>query len=159
MKIYIHKIKKLISKNIEFFLLFILIIIAGTSTQIYNFNKEKTIQNFISLSNNIYFQKSLEHIFNNLKPKYRNISHKVSKGESFNSILKKYEISNKEIRKINTTLSKLKNKNKLKINQVIKFTIERSKNNKISYLLYPVSKTKRIEINRNLKMIHFIIEK
>ncbi len=151
MKIYIHKIQKLISKNIEFFLLFILIIIAGTSTQIYNFNKEKTIQNFISLSNNIYFQKSLEHIFNNLKPKYRNISHKVSKGESFNSILKKYEISNKEIRKINTTLSKLKNKNKLKINQVIKFTIERSKNNKISYLLYPVSKTKRIEINRNLK--------
>ena len=78
MKIYIHKIQKLISKNIEFFLLFILIIIAGTSTQIYNFNKEKTIQNFISLSNNIYFQKSLEHIFNNLKPKYRNISHKVS---------------------------------------------------------------------------------
>ena len=143
--------QKLISKNIEFFLLFILIVIAGTSTQFYNFNKEKTIQNFISLSNNIYFQKSLEHIFNNLKPKYKNISHKVLRGENFNGILKKYEISNAEIIKINNALSKFKNKNKLKTNQIIKLTVEQSKNSKITYLLYPISKTKRIEINRNFE--------
>ena len=125
MKIYINKIQKIISKNIEFFLLFVLVVIAGATTQIYNFNKEKTVQNFIVLSNNIYFQKTLEHIFNSLEPKYKNINHKVSRGESFNSILKKYGASDKEIGKINTTLLKFKNKNKLKINQVIKFTIEK----------------------------------
>ena len=151
MKIYIKKIQKLMSKNIEFFLLFLLIVIAGASTQIYNFNKEKTVENFIALSNNIYFQKTLEHIFNNLEPKYKNITHKVSRGESFNSILKKYGASDKEIRKINTTFLKFKNKNKLKINQVIKFTIEQSENKKITYLLYPISKTKKIEITRDIK--------
>jgi len=151
MKIYIKKIQKLMSKNIEFFLLFLLIVIAGASTQIYNFNKEKTVENFIALSNNIYFQKTLEHIFNNLEPKYKNITHKVSRGESFNSILKKYGASDKEIRKINTTFLKFKNKNNLKINQVIKFTIEQSENNEITYLLYPISKTKKIEISRNIK--------
>ena len=151
MKIYIKKIQKLMSKNIEFFLLFLLIVIAGASTQIYNFNKEKTVENFIALSNNIYFQKTLEHIFNSLEPKYKNITHKVSRGESFNSILKKYGASDKEIRKINTTFLKFKNKSKLKINQVIKFTIEQSENNEITYLLYPISKTKKIEISRNIK--------
>ena len=151
MKIYIKKIQKIMSKNIEFFLLFLLIVIAGATTHIYNFNKEKTVENFIALSDNIYFQKTLEHIFNNLQPKYKNITHKVSRGESFNSILKKYGASDKEIGKINTTFLKFKNKNKLKINQVIKFTIEQSKNNKITYLLYPISKTKKIEITKNIK--------
>ncbi len=151
MKIYLIKVQKFINKNIEFFFLFILIIFAGTSTQIYNFNKEKTVENFITLTNNIYFQKSLEHIFDSLKPKYKNISHKVSKGENLNSILKKYGASDKEIRKINNALSKFKSTNKIKTNQTIKFTIEQSKNNKITYLLYPISPTKRIEFIRNIE--------
>ena len=57
MKYNLSKIQKFISKNIEFFLLFTLVIFAIFSTQIYNFNKEKTISNFINLTNNIYFQK------------------------------------------------------------------------------------------------------
>ena len=96
-------------------------------------------------------QKSLEHVFNNLQPKYQIIEHIVSKGENLNSILKNYNISDKEIKKINTSLSKTQNSNRLKINQVIKFTIDQAENKKIVYLLYPVSKTKKIEITRNLK--------
>ena len=151
MKIYLRKIQKFTRKNIEFFFLFVLIIFAGTSTQIYNFNKEKTVENFITLTNNIYFQKSLEHIFDNLKPKYKNISHKVSRGENFNSILKKYGASDKEIRKMNSALSKFKSANTLKTNQIIKFTIEQSKNSNITYLLYPISRTKKIEFIRNIE--------
>ena len=124
MKFYLGKIQKIISKNIEFFLLFSLIIFAILSTQIYNLNKQKTIRNFIALTDNIYFQKSLEHFISNLHPKYQTIKHLVSKGENFNSILRNYNISDKEIKKINATLLKVQNSNKLRINQVIKFTIE-----------------------------------
>jgi len=155
MKVYLGKIQKAINKNIEFFLLFTLIIFSILSTQIYNLNKEKTIRNFITLTNNIYFQKTLEHVFNNLKPKYQTINHLVSSGENFNSILKNYNISDKEIKKINTALSKVQNSNRLKINQVIQFTIDQSEDKKIIYLLYPVSKTKKIEITRNLTENHF----
>jgi len=156
MKIYINKIQKLISKNIEFFLLFTLVIFAIFSTQIYNFNKEKTISNFINLTNNIYFQKSLEHIFNNLQPKYKIIEHTVSKGESFNSILNSYKISNKEVKKVNTALSKIKYSKRLRVNQVIKFKVDQTGDTKIVYLLYPVSKTKKIEITRDLEKNIFL---
>ena len=150
MKIYLVKAKKIILRNTEFFLLFLLIFFAIFSTQFYNLKKQKTVKGLISLNENIYFQKSLEHILNNLKPKYKTIKHNVTSGESFNSILKDYDISDKEIKKINTTLLKLQNSNRLKVNQVIKFTIDQSKNKKIIYLLYPVSKTKKIEIKRNI---------
>ena len=158
MKFYIGKIQKIISKNIEFFLLFSLIIFAILSTQIYNLNKQKTIRNFITLTDNIYFQKSLEHFISNLQPKYQAIKHLVSKGENFNSILKNYNISDKEIKKINAALLKVQNSNKLRINQVIKFTIDQSEDKKIIHLLYPISKTKKIEITRNLKENHFVIK-
>jgi len=156
MKYNLSKIQKFISKNVEFFLLFTLIVFAIFSTQVYNFNKEKTIRNFINLTNNIYFQKSLEHIFNNLQPKYKIIEHTVSKGESFNSILNSYKISNTEVKKVNTALSKIKYSKKLRVNQVIKFKIDQTGNKKIVYLLYPVSKTKKIEITRDLEKNIFL---
>ena len=93
MKFYLTRIQKIIVKNIEFFLLFALVIFAISSTQIYNFNKEKTIRNFINLTDNIYFQKNLGHFISNLKPKYQTIEHIVLSGESFNSILRNYNIS------------------------------------------------------------------
>ena len=156
MKFYLNKIQKIIVKNIEFFILFTLIVFAISSTQIYNFNKERTIRNFIILSDNIYFQKNLGHFIDNLKPKYQAIEHVVLSGESFNSILRNYNISEKEIKKINSTLLKIQNSNKLKINQVIKFTIEQSANKKIISLMYPISKTKKIELTRNLTNNNFI---
>ncbi len=156
MKYYLNKIQKIIVKNIEFFILFTLIVFAISSTQIYNFNKERTIRNFIILSDNIYFQKNLGHFIDNLKPKYQAIEHVVLSGESFNSILRNYNISEKEIKKINSSLLKIQNSNKLKINQVIKFTIDQTADKKIISLMYPISKTKKIELTRNLTNNNFI---
>ena len=156
MKFYLNKIQKIIVKNIEFFILFTLIIFAISSTQIYNFNKERTIRNFIILSDNIYFQKNLGHFIDSLKPKYQAIEHVVLSGESFNSILRNYNISEKEIKKINSTLLKIQNSNKLKINQVIKFTIDQTTDKKIISLMYPLSKTKKIELTRNLTNNNFL---
>ena len=156
MKFYLTRIQKIIVKNIEFFLLFALIIFAISSTQIYNFNKEKTIRNFINLTDNIYFQKNLGHLISNLKPKYQTIEHIVLSGESFNSILRNYNISEQEIKKINSTLLKIQNSNKLRIKQVIKFTIDQSSDKKIINLIYPISKTKKVELSRDLKNNNFI---
>ena len=72
MKFYLSKIQRIIIKNIEFFLLFSLVIFAVITTQIYNLNKERTIRNLISLTDNIYFQKNLEHIIKNLNPRIKN---------------------------------------------------------------------------------------
>ena len=156
MKFYLSRIQRFIVKNIEFFLLFTLVIFAISSTHIYNLNKEKIIRNFITLTDNIYFQKNLGHIINNLKPKYQTVEHVVSKGENFNSILRNYKVSENEIKKINVALLKAQNSNKIKINQVIKFTIDQSKDKKVIYLLYPISKTKKIELTKNLKDNNFV---
>ena len=156
MKLYLDKIQRKIVKNIEFFLLFVLILFGILSTHFYNLNKEQTERNLISVTENLYFQKNFEHFINSLKPKYKRIQHVVSKGENFNNILKNYNISSNEITKINNALSKIQKSNKLKINQVIKLTVDQSEDKKIIYLLYPISKTKKIEITKNLKTNDFV---
>ena len=69
----------------------------------------------------------------------------------FNSILNYYEIPLKEINNVKKILSKNNNLNKLKNNQVIKFTVELNDSKKIINFLYPVSRTKKIKIVRNIK--------
>ena len=156
MKFYLDKIQRTIAKNIEFFLLVVLVFFGILSTHFYNLNKERTERNLISITENLYFQKNLEHLINSLKPKYKRIQHVVSKGENFNNILKNYNISSNEITKITNALSKIQKSNKLKINQVIKLTVDQSEDKKIIYLLYPISKTKKIEITKNLKTNNFV---
>jgi murein DD-endopeptidase MepM/ murein hydrolase activator NlpD len=118
--------------------------------QTFNFIKEERKKHLFDVLNNIYFEKTLHIIFNNLEPKYINIEHKVSPGESFNSILTKHKIPLKEINKIKKELAKKNNLNKLKTNQIIKFTVDVSDSKKIISFLYPVSRTKKIKVVRNL---------
>ena len=143
-------IKKVIIKNLEFTFLILAIIVTIFSVRIYNVNKNVINQNYINLINNTYFQKSISHVFDNLKPKFLNIKHKVSKGETFNNILNKYNIPQSEIHKITKILSKEIKINNLKPNQIITFTIDRSKNNKITSFLFPVSRTKKIQLTTKL---------
>ena len=151
MKFNFNKINLKFKKNIEITFLFFLILVSIISTQIYNKNKEKVNNNYINLFNNTYFQKSLEHVFQNLEPKYINIEHKISRGESFDGILKKYEIPEYEVKKIKKNF---KNKNiftKLKTNLIIKLSIDQSKNNEITEFLFPISRTKKILLTKNLE--------
>ena len=122
----IPNLKKVLEKNIGPILLGTLIALSIVTTQIYNLNKKTINNNYISLINNIYFQKTINHGLNNLSPKYKNIEHKILPGESFDKILKKYEIPEIEIKKINKILSKKNNLNKLRTNQILKFTIDQS---------------------------------
>jgi murein DD-endopeptidase MepM/ murein hydrolase activator NlpD len=144
-------LKKIIKKNSEITFLFFLMFIAVLSTKFYNQKKEALNENYKNVINNIYFQKSINHIFDNLSPKYKNIDHKVSKGETLHKILKNYFVSNDEITEIKKNLDENYNLNKLQANQVIKLTINPFGDKKIASFLFPLSRTKKIQLTRNLK--------
>ena len=82
----LKKTLKLIKKNIEITFLFLLLIVTITSTTFYNNDKKIVNKNYRNIVNNIYFKKTINHIFDSLIPRYKNIDHKISKGETFNKI-------------------------------------------------------------------------
>ena len=145
-----NKIIKIIKKNIEITFLFLLLLITISSTHIYNNKKILIDENYKDLINNIYFQKSINQIFDNLVPRYKNINHKVSSGEMFDKILNSYSIPSEEINQIKKKLNSDYDINNLKPNLEIKITIDQSNNKKITSFLFPVSRTEKIQLTRNL---------
>ena len=145
-----NKIIKIIKKNIEITFLFLLLLITISSTNIYNEKKVLIDENYKNLINNIYFQKSINRIFDNLVPRYKNIDHKISSGETFDKILNNYSIPNEEINQIKKKLNSDYNINNLQPNLEIKITIDQSNNKKITSFLFPVSRTEKIQLTRNL---------
>jgi len=145
-----NKIIKLIKKNTEITTLGLLLLITISSTTYYNNNKKLINKNYKDVINNIYFQKSVNQIFNKLTPRYKSIDHKISNGETFDKILKNYSIPIKEILEIKKNLNSDYNLNNLKTSLDIKFTIDQSSNKKITTFLFPISRTKKIQLTRNL---------
>jgi murein DD-endopeptidase MepM/ murein hydrolase activator NlpD len=158
-KINLSKIRLLISKNKELFLLIILFIFSITITQIYNLNKKQINKNFYKLINNTYFQKNLRHIFDDLKPRYEITEHIVKQGETFDKILKKYQLPENEIKKIKKHLIKEGNINSLKTGQKIKFTIDKLNKTSVVKFIFPISRTKKIELSRDLSLDIFTSKK
>jgi len=145
-----NKIIKLIKKNIEIVFLFLLLAVTIVVTTFYNNKKILVNTNYKDVINNIYFQKSINQILNNLTPKYKIIEHKISSGETFNKILNDHSISSKEILEIKENLNSDYNLNNLQTNLEIKFTIDQSNNKKIISFLFPLSRTEKIQLTRNL---------
>jgi murein DD-endopeptidase MepM/ murein hydrolase activator NlpD len=146
-----NKIIKPIKKNIELFFLFLLMIVTVVSTSFYNNKIELIDKNYKNIINNIYFQKTITHFANNLAPRYKSIDHKISSGETFDKILNTYLIENDEIIKIKKELNSEYNLNSLKTNLNIKFIIDVSNDKKITSFIFPVSRTKKIQLIRNLE--------
>jgi len=121
-----------------------------SSTTFYNNNKMLVNKNYKDVINNIYFQKSVNQIFDNLTPRYKSIDHKISNGETFDKILKNYSISKEEILEIKKNLNSDYNLNNLKTNLDIKFTFDQSNNKKIISFLFPISRTEKILLTRDL---------
>tara|TARA_B100000945_G_scaffold4715_1_gene3977 strand:+ start:123 stop:1424 length:1302 start_codon:yes stop_codon:yes gene_type:complete len=147
-----------ISKNLEFIFVLILIIISIAITFIYNSSKNYSEKQYINLLNNLYFKKTANNFFNDLSPKYQKIEHIVQKNESINSIFKSNNLPDLEINLILDSLKTNKIKNILKINQKILFTINKS-NNKLSELIIPISKTKKIKLARDFSTNEFNLSK
>ena len=151
MIINLNNILRLVKKNIEIVFLFLLVIITILSTTFYNDKKKLVKKNYKEVINNIYFQKTINHIFNNLTPRYKNINHQILSGETFDRILNSYLIDTKETIKIKEKLNTDYNLNNLKTNLSIEFIIDESNNKKIISFLFPVSRTKKIQLTRNLE--------
>jgi len=147
----LKKVQKLIKKNLEISFLCLLILFTIVLTTFYNDSKIRINENYKDLINNIYFQKTVNHIFDNLTPRYKNISHKVSNGETFDKILSSYSITDDEIKKVKKELNTDYNLENLKTNLDIKLIIDVSNNKKITSFVLPVSRTKKIQLTRNLE--------
>ncbi len=155
MKLNLRLIQFKILKNFEFFFVLLLILISIILTQLYNTSKNHTEKEYIKVLNNLFFKKTVKNIFDNFSPKYLNIDHIIVQNESLNSILNKYEIDDKELKLISNELQSKLKKYTLKVDQKISFTINK-KNNKISKLILPVSKTRKVLFSRDLETDNFI---
>ena len=146
--------KNKIKKNFEIFSLICLILIITISTIYFNYkksNEQKTYSNFID---NVYFNKSLNYIIQNLEPKYKKVKHKIKSGETFDKILETYLIDKKEIIKIKNSLEDNVNLNKLNTKQIIEFSLDKT-NNKVVEFTYQVSNTQKIFLKRDIKEDNF----
>ena len=142
-----NKFKKKLSKNTEIIALSLLLITTILSTTYYNFNKKKIFENYKNILNNVYFKKTINHIFENLEPKFKTVIHKIEEGETFDKILKTYAIKEDEISNIKNNLSKKINLNKLKTSQKIQFTLDQSDNH-LKEFIFQVSNTEKIYLTK-----------
>ena len=145
-----NKIIKLVQNSTGIISVLLLLIISIFSTVLYNNKKEQINKNYKDVISNIYFQKSITYIFNNLTPRYKSINHKISAGETFNKILSNYLISSDEIAEIINELNSDYNLDNLKANLKIEFIIDQSSNKKITEIVFPKSRTEKIQLTRNL---------
>ena len=139
-----------LKKNFEIFALIFLILSAALFTSYFNYKKKidnRTYNNFID---NIYFQKTLKTLIENLEPKFEKIRHKIQSGETFDKILNDYNVDKKEIIKIKKSFSKKINLNQLKTKQTIEFTLDKT-NNKIVDFTYQTSNFEKIFLKRNIQ--------
>jgi len=150
----INILKSKIKKNPEIFSLFILILITVISTSYYNYSKNKIYDNYKIIINNIYLKKTLNHVFNELEPRFKKINHQILEGETFDKILEAYLIKKPEIAEIKGKISKKINLNKLNPNQKIQFTIDQS-SSQIKEFIFQISSTEKIYLSRNTKKEEF----
>ncbi len=144
----IKKIKTKIKKNLEIFSLILILLITATFTSYYNYNKKKITNNYGDLLDNVYFKKSINHLFNNLEPRFRKIEHIVDVGETFDNILEQYSVNKFEIQQIKNELSKKIDINRLQLNQKFHFTVDQT-SSLVKEFIFQVSKTEKIFLSRN----------
>ena len=142
--------KNKLIKNFEIFGLIFLILIASISTGYFNYSKKNKNEIYNNFIDNVYLKKTLNHIVENLDPKFKKIKHKIKSGETFDKILENYFIEKKEIIKIKNSLKKKVNLNKLNTNQIIEFRLDKT-NNKIEEFTYQISNIQKIYLKRNIE--------
>ena len=150
----INQIIKKINKNTELVALTIVILITVLFTTYYNDNKKKINNNYKNIINNVFFKKTINHLVNNLEPKFKKIDHKISLGETFVGILESYSISQAEIKEIKKKLSKKININKLSKGQKIELTLNQS-TNLVKEFIFKVSNKEKIYLNRDINTDKF----
>ncbi len=149
-----QRLKTKIKIKNEIFLLFAVLTITIISTAYHNYSKKKTANNYKEIVENIYFKKTLNHIFSKFEPRFKKISHKIEFGDTFDSILNQYSLNKDEIKIIKKKLSKKINLNNLNTNQKIYFTIDQT-NDSLKEFLFQVSNKEKIILTQDLESKNF----
>ena len=149
-----YKLKSKIKIKKEIIALFALLLITLASTIYYNYTKNKIHQRYEKVIENIYFKKTINHIFESLEPRFKKINHKVKPNETFDSILESYDVNKKEISIIKKKLSKKINLNKLTTDQKIYFTIDQTSDS-IREFMFQISNKERIVLTQDLEKKSF----
>ena len=149
-----QKLKTKIRIKNEIFLLFLVLLITIVSTVYYNYSKKKIANNYKEIVENIYFKKTLNHIFNKFEPRFKKISHKVETGDTFDNILNRYSVNKDEIKIIKKKLSKKVNLNNLNTKQKIIFTIDQT-NDSVKEFLFQISNKEKIILTQDLENENF----
>ncbi len=149
-----HRLKIKIKIKNEFFLLFLVLLVTVVSTGYHNYSKKKIANNYKEIVENIYFKKTINHIFSKFEPRFKKISHKVKLGDTFDSILNQYDVKIEEIAIIKKKLSKKLNLNNLNTNQKILFTIDQN-NDSIKEFMFQISNKERIILTKDLENKNF----
>ena len=114
----------------------------------YNSLKLSTVKKYYEITNNIYFLKSVNYLFDNLSPRYEKINHTIETGDSIQKILKKNNIANEEINIVINSIPKKSKIKNLKVGYKINILVDR-KENKVNEILFPISKTKKLLFKRS----------
>ncbi len=126
------KIKLYFLQQYSIFFWLILITILGLlASEIYFASKIEKIKKINSSLNNIYLKKTVKEITNNLKPRFTHVSYFSKSGDTYESIVNKLNISQKEKKGVVDTILKEKNLKILRINKKFSFKIDNLSNNKI----------------------------
>ncbi len=150
----INKLKFNFKNKNEIIALGILIIVTIVSTTYFNYTKNNIIKNYENVIDNVYFKKTVNHLFDGLEPKFKKITHQIQPGETFDIILNQYSIDKDEIKDIKTKLSKKINLNKLSTNQKIYLKIDQS-NNVVKDFIFQISNKERIILTRDIENNNF----
>ena len=103
-----------------------LVILTIIFVSLNSLNHQKNLTSLDNLLNNVYLKKTFQNIFDNLDPKFKQITHNIAKGENLNNVFKKYSVSEEEAKKIINIINKEINLNKLSSGTEISFTIDQS---------------------------------
>ena len=135
-------------RNIKVIALIVFVIITILISLYLNNEKNLSVRKYNNFINNIYFQKTLNKIINNLEPRYKIYNHKIKSGETFDKILSDYSIDKEEVKILKESLLKKININKLNTNQKIQITLDQT-NNKIKEFIFKISNTEKIYLSRD----------
>ena len=144
----LKKITLPLIRNIKVIALIFFFIITILISLYLNYEKNLSVRKYNNFINNVYFQKTLNKIINNLEPRYKIYNHKIKSGETFDKILSDYSIDKEEVKILKESLLKKTNINKLNTNQKIQITLDQT-NNKIKEFIFKISNTEKIYLSRD----------
>jgi murein DD-endopeptidase MepM/ murein hydrolase activator NlpD len=137
------KINKLIKNNIYLIILAGLVFVSVFSTNYFLLYKKNQETKLLNSLENIFFNKALNQIIENLNPRFTYKNFRIEQGDTFEKLLQELKITKNEKDILINNLSKFKLINKLFKGQNISFKLDNNNSIKIIEISIEQTKTKK----------------